>query len=88
MRRKEVEDAPNVVTSTFFIKTQPIDVLCDSSATHSFTFAKLLRTLRLILIFEHSLLPIALPCGKTLSYDELFIDYPIYINSNEFLADL
>jgi len=41
MHKEEAEDAPNVVTGTFSILTQPVDVLCDSGATHSFIFVKL-----------------------------------------------
>jgi len=46
--KKEVEDAPNVVTGTFSLQTQQIDILFDSGATHSFIFAKLVETLGLV----------------------------------------
>ena len=43
MRREEVEDAPKVVTSNCSIKTHPIEVFFDSSATRSFISAKLVK---------------------------------------------
>jgi len=36
MHKEETEDAPNVVTGTFSIQAQLVDVLFDSSAMHSF----------------------------------------------------
>ena len=49
MRKGEVEDALNVVTDTFSIQAQLIDVLFDSGATRSFIFVKLVETLGLFL---------------------------------------
>jgi len=37
---------------------------------------------------KHSLLPVALPEGKIVRYDELYIDCPIQIDSHESLTDL
>jgi len=34
MRKEKAEDASNVVTGTFSIQAQPVDVLFDSGATH------------------------------------------------------
>jgi len=34
MCKKEVEDAPNIVTGTFSIQAQSVDVLFDLGATH------------------------------------------------------
>jgi len=45
MRKAEVEDAPNVMTGNFSIKTHPVEVLFDSNATHAFISAKLAETL-------------------------------------------
>jgi len=45
MCREEAKDAPNAMTGTFSIKTQPVDALLDSGAMHSFIFAKLVKTL-------------------------------------------
>ena len=40
MRKKEVEDVPNVMIGTFSLLTQSVDVLLDSGATHSFVSIK------------------------------------------------
>ena len=64
MRREEVEDACNMVTDNFSIRTHPIKVLFASSATHSFISTGLVETLRLILTSRHFLLSISLPDGK------------------------
>ena len=45
MRKEEAEDAPNVVTDTFSLLTQLVDVLFDSAATHSFISVRLVKTL-------------------------------------------
>jgi len=48
MRKKKEEDAQNVVTGTFSIQAQPVDVLFDSSVMHSFISVKLVETLELV----------------------------------------
>ena len=48
MQKEEAEDVPNVVTVTLSLLTQPVDVLFDSSATHSFISVKLVESLELI----------------------------------------
>jgi len=45
MRNEEAEDAHNVVTGIFSLLTQPVDVLFDSGATHSFISVRLVETL-------------------------------------------
>ena len=45
MYKEEAEDTLNVVTGTFSIQAQPVDVLFDSGATHSFISIKLVQTL-------------------------------------------
>ena len=74
-----MEDAPNVVTSNFSIKTHPIEVLFDSSVTHLFISTKLVDMLQLALTPKQSLLNIALPDGKVVNCQELFLDWPILI---------
>jgi len=61
MKKEEVEDAPNVVTGKFSIKSRPVEILFNSGATHSFIYAGLVDTLRIVLTSKHSLLSIALP---------------------------
>jgi len=36
MRKEEAKDAPNIMTGTFSIQAQLVDVLFDSGAMHSF----------------------------------------------------
>ena len=60
-----------MMTSTFSIKTQPVDVLFDSDATHSFISAKLVGTLRLVPMHRTPLLSVTLPNGKTVKRNEL-----------------
>jgi len=88
MWRDEIEDAPNIVNAAFSIKSQLGDVLFDFGATHSFIFAELLETLRLVPLSKRFLLPLALPDWKTVRWNELFMDYPIQITSRDCLADL
>ena len=64
MQRKEAEDAPNIVNGTFSIKTQPVDVLFDFGAMHSFISVKLVEALGQVPTSRHSLLLMALPYGK------------------------
>jgi len=64
MKREEVEEACNMLTDNFSIRTHPLKVLFASSATHSFISTRLVETLRLILTSRHSLLLISLPDGK------------------------
>jgi len=45
MRKEEAEDTPNLMTITFSIQAQLIDVLFDSTAVHSFISVKLVETL-------------------------------------------
>ena len=65
MQNEETEDAPNVVTCTFSLLTQLVDVLFDSSATYSFISVKLVETLGLIPTRRTPLLSMTLPDGKT-----------------------
>ena len=44
MKLREVENTLNAMTSNFSIKTHPVEVLNNSSATHSFNFAILVET--------------------------------------------
>ena len=74
MRREDVEDAPNVVNRIFSIRTHPIEVLVDSSTTHSFVSAKLVVTLGLVPVSKHSVLPVALHDGKKIRCDGLYKD--------------
>jgi len=69
MRREVAENAHYVVTGTFSIKTQPINVLFDFGATHSFIFVKLVETLELFLTLRSPLLSVALLDGKTVRCD-------------------
>jgi len=59
MRKEEVEDAPNMVTGNFSIRTHHVVVLFDSGATHSFVSVKLVDMLQLALTPGQSLLKIA-----------------------------
>ena len=87
MRKEEVEDAPNMVTGNFTI-THHVEVLFDSGVVHSFISARLVRKMQGTLMSRHSMLSIALPDGKMMNVQELFIDCPILIHSHDFLADL
>jgi len=64
MRKKEAEDAPNIVTGTFSLLTQPVDALFDLGATHSFISTKLVKILGLIRTHKSPLLSMTLPDGK------------------------
>ena len=88
MRKEEAEDAPNVVTGTFSLLTQLVDVLFDSGATHSFIFVRLVEALGLTLTRRSSLLSVTLPDGKTVSREELYEGCPLRMHECEFLADL
>jgi len=88
MRKEEAEDDPNVVTGTFSILTQPVDVLFDSNATHSFISVKMVESLRLIPTLKSSLLSMILPDGKIVICEELYEDCPFTMYEYEFLADL
>ena len=88
MRKEEVEDAPNVMTGNFSIRTHLVGVLFDSVATHSFISARLVDTLRIALTSRHFLLSITLLDGKVVRCQELFTYCPILIHSQDFLADL
>jgi len=67
MRKEEAEDAPNFVTDTFSILTQPVDVLFDSGAKHSFISIKVVESLGLVPTRKSSLLYVILPDGKTVT---------------------
>jgi len=88
MRKEEAEDAPNVVTGTFSLLTQLVDVLFDSGATHSFIYVRLVETLGLTPTRRSSLLSMTLPDGKTVSCEELYEGCPLRMNECEFLTDL
>ena len=60
MRKKEAEDAPNMVMGTFFIPNQPVNVLFNLGATHSFISIKLVETLELVPTRKYSLLSMIL----------------------------
>ena len=65
MWKEEADDAPNVVTGTFSLLTQLVDILFDLGATHSFISIKLVGTLGLHSTRQSSLLSVMLPDGKT-----------------------
>jgi len=88
MRKEEEDDAPNVVTGTFSLLTQPVDVLFDSGTTHSFISIKLVETLGLIPTRKSSLLSVTLPDEKIMTCEELYEGRPIIMYEFEFLADL
>ena len=88
MRKEERENAPNMATDNFSIQTQLVEVLFDYGATYSFISARLVRKTQGTLTSRHSTLGIALPNGKMVNCQELFVDCPILIHNNEFLADL
>jgi len=88
MRKEEVEDAPNVITGNFSIRTHSVEILFDSGATHSFIYARLVETLWLVVTYRYSLSSIALSDGKVMSCRELFIDLPILIHGHDFLLNL
>jgi len=64
MRKKEAKDAPNVVTGTFSLLPQPVDVLFDSAAMHSFISVNLVETLALIATRKSSLLYVISLMGR------------------------
>jgi len=88
LRKEEAKDAPNVVTSIFSILTQSVDILFDSSATHSFVSVELVESLGLVPIRKSSLLCVILPDGKSVTCEELYEDYPLRMYEYEFLAGL
>ena len=77
MCKEEVEDAPNVVISTFSTQAQLVDVLFDFGATHSFISVKLVETLGRVPSHRPPLLYVTLPFVKTVKCDELHEDCPI-----------
>jgi len=88
MRKEEAEDALNVVTGTFSLLTQLVDVFLDSGATHSFISVRLVETLRLTPTRRSSLLSVTLPDGKTVSCEERYEGCPFRMYECELLADL
>jgi len=87
MRKEEAEDAPNIVTSTFSILTQPVDVLFDSGAMHSISI-KLVELLGLVPTHKSSLLYVIPLDGKAVTCEELYEDCPLRMYEYEFLANL
>jgi len=77
MQKEEAEDAPNVVMGTFSLRTQLIDVLFDSGATHSFISARLVAMLGLTPTCKSLLLSVTLLDGKTVLCEELYEGYPL-----------
>ena len=88
MRKEEAEDALNVLTGTFSLLTQLIDVLFDLGAVHSFISARLVPMLGLIPTHKSLLLSVALPDGKTVSCEELYKGCLLRMYECKFLADL
>jgi len=88
MRKEEAENAPNVVTGTFSLLTQAVDVLFDSGATHSFISVKVVETLGRTPTRKSSLLSVILPYGKTVTCKELYEGCPIRMYGCEFLVNL
>ena len=88
MRKEEAEDDLNVMTSTFSLLTQPVDVLFDLGATHSFISIRMVETLELIPTHKSSWPSVTLPDGKAVTCEELYEGCPIRIYECKFLADL
>ena len=88
MYKEEAKDAPNVVTGTFSVQAQPVEILFDSGATCSFISTKLVETLGLVPTHTPSLLSVILPNGKIVKCKELYDDCPTRMYEHEFLADL
>ena len=88
MWKEEVEDAPNVVTGTFSILTQLVDVLFDSGAMHSFIYVKLVETRGLVPTYKSSLLSVIFPNGKTVRCEELHENCHIQMYEHKVLVNL
>ena len=88
MRKEEAKDAPNVVTGTFPLLTQLVDVLFDSGAMHSFISIRLVEMLGLTPTHKSSSLCVTLPNGKTASYKVLYKGCPLRMYECELLTDL
>jgi len=76
MRKEKTEDAPNVVTGTFSLLTQSVNILFDSGAMPSFISVKLVETLELNPTQKSLLLSVILPDGKTVICEELYEGCP------------
>ena len=88
MRREEVEEALNMVTGNFSIRTHFVEFLFDFGAMHLFISARVVEMLWLVSMSRYSLLSITLLDGKVVDYRNLYIDCPIVIHGHGFLADL
>jgi len=64
MTKEEVEDALNVMTGNFSIKTYPVEVLFDYGAIHSFIYAKLVSEIHRTLTSRHSMFSILFLMGR------------------------
>jgi len=77
-----------VLTSAFSIQAQPIDVLFDLSASHSFISVKLVETLRLVPTCKPPQLSVILPNRKTVKCKELYEDFSLRMYEHVFLMGL
>jgi len=84
MLKQEAKDAPNVVTGTFSLLSQSVDILFDSGFMHTFISIKLVKTLGLHPTRKSSLLSVMLPDGKTMPCEELYESYAIKMYECEF----
>ena len=64
MCKEEAKDVPNVITGTFSIQVQPVDISFDWGTMHSFIYVKLVEALGLVPTRSPLQLSVILPNGR------------------------
>lgn len=87
-RHREDGDAPDVITSTFFIYNVPYTTLIDIGSTHSYIAFTVSENLGILVESTTSEVTVLSPLGLLIKVNKLLRDVPLKVQGAIFLADL
>ncbi|KAA3487385.1 DNA/RNA polymerases superfamily protein [Gossypium australe] len=87
-RRHLSEDAPNVITGTFFIFDVPHLALINIRSTHTYIASSIFGNLRIAIESTTSKVTVLSPLGKSIQVSKLYRDVPLVVQETVFLANL
>ncbi|KAA3487759.1 Transposon Ty3-G Gag-Pol polyprotein [Gossypium australe] len=87
-RRREDGDAPDVITSTFFIFDEPFTALIDIGSTHSYVASAVSGTLGIESDVASREMTVISPLGQSVVVNQLFRNVPLEMQGIVFPVDL
>ncbi|XP_052489862.1 uncharacterized protein LOC128042535 [Gossypium raimondii] len=87
-RHREDRDAPDVITSTFFIFDVPCTALIDIGSTHSYVASFIFENLKISVVSTSSEITILSPLGYSVRVSKLYRSVPLVVQGTIFLVNL